>query len=460
MAQGNLPFAPSPYISLSQSLLFQNQEEDDWWHRAAPVLARMLQNADYEIAKQYQYLAFFAQHVVPALGPSPANPRPNLYRGVFNLEFSQNFQESGCIIRLAFLPVNYLAGVPGKDPFNRLSTPEVLARYAQIDGIDLDLRLYQQLVSDLTLNTREEDHLLSTESPLPPVFKTQSGIALDLRKEGKMTVKLYTFVVGKSMATATPASTLALNAVRKVDQGAASRFDAGMRPIQAFLDEKQGTPDAMIPTSPTSFHPRGMIQFGCDLVDLARTRFKFYIHDYIVNTDRLAELWTLGGRLRERDCPGIEKGLEILHELWSILQVREGYHLPFACAPRAGERESVVTHDPASLTAASTSTTSKPQFYYDQQFLIVNYEIHPGDPWPVPKVYFPLFGMTEDAVIDAVVAFFERLGWAQQARVYRESMVACFQTRDLEKTTDIQVWLSFSYSPKKGPYTTVYYRSL
>ncbi|RAH64220.1 aromatic prenyltransferase, partial [Aspergillus aculeatinus CBS 121060] len=421
-----------PYISLSQSLLFHTQDEHDWWHRAAPVLARMLHNADYEIHKQYQYLAFFAQHVVPALGPSPANPRPNLYRGVFNLEFSQNFQESGCIIRLAFLPLNYLAGVPGKDPFNRLSTPEVLARYAQVDGIDLDLQLYQQLVSDLTLNKKEEDHLLSTKSPLPPVFRTQSGIALDLRKEGKMTVKLYTFVVGKSMATATPASTLALDAVRKVDQGAASRFDAGMQPIQAFLDEEQGTPDAMIPASPTSFHPRGMIQFGCDLVDLARTRFKFYIHDYIVNTDRLAELWTLGGRLRERDCPGIEKGLKILHELWSILQVREGYHLPFACAPKAGERGSV-------------------------QFLIVNYEIHPGDPWPVPKVYFPLFGMTEDAVIDAVVAFFERLGWAQQARVYRENMVACFPTRDLEKTTDIQVWLSFSYSPKKGPYTTVYY---
>ncbi|PYI24367.1 aromatic prenyltransferase [Aspergillus violaceofuscus CBS 115571] len=440
-----LPTALSPYHTLSQCLLFQNQDEHDWWHRAAPVLTQMLQNANYEVHKQYQYLAFFAQHVVPALGPSPTNPRPNQYRGVFNLEFSQNFQESGCIIRLAFQPTSYLAGIPGKDLFNRLATPEVLARYAQIDGIDLGLSLYQQLVSDLILTKQEEDRLLSTESPLPPVFKTQSGIALDLRKEGKMTVKLYTFVVGKSMATDTPASTLSLEAVRKVDQGATRRFEAGLQSIQAFLDEGQGTPDAMIPASPTSFHPRGMIQFGCDLVDIARTRFKFYIHDYIVNPDRLAELWTLGGRLREDDCPGIERGLEILRELWSILEIREGYHLPFACAPK---------------TAAAETSSSKPQFYYDQQFIIVNYEIHPGNPWPVPKVYFPLFGMTETAVIAAVGAFFERLGWAQQARMYRENMAACFPTRDLEKTTDIQVWLSFSYSPKKGPYTTVYYRSL
>ncbi|RAL08527.1 putative dimethylallyl tryptophan synthase [Aspergillus homomorphus CBS 101889] len=425
---------PSPYTSLSHALLFQNQDEHDWWHRAGPVLGQMLLNADYDVHKQYQYLAFFAHHVVPALGPAPDNPRPNLYRGVFNLEFSQNFQQAGCIIRLAFLPVSYLAGVPGRDSFNRLLAPEVLARFAQLDGIELDLQVYQQLVSELALTRQEEDRLAS-EGPLPPIFKTQNGIALDLRKDGKMTVKLYTFLLGKSLATATPVSTLAFNAIRRLDQGA-KRFEAGLQPIQAFLDSKQGTLDEMLPAFPTAFHPRGMIQIGCDLVDISRTRFKIYLHDYIVDSNRLAELWTLDGRLKEAHCPGLDKGLEILRELWSILQVREGYHLPFACEP------------------------SKPQFYYDQQFLIVNYEIHPGDPWPRPKAYFPLFGMSENAVVDAVVAFFEGLGWTQHAGMYREHVISCFPKCDLENTTDVQFWLSFSYSPKTGPYTTVYYRRI
>ncbi|PYH43021.1 putative dimethylallyl tryptophan synthase [Aspergillus saccharolyticus JOP 1030-1] len=446
LSPGTCPGAKSPYIFLSQSLLFQNPDEYDWWHRAAPVLAQMLSNADYNVDKQYQYLTFLAHHVIPALGPSPESPRYNLYRGVFDLEFSQNFQQSGCIIRLAFIPASYLASVPGKDPFNRLSAPELLAKFAKVDGIEMDLRLYQQLAGDLAL-TKQEEGRLSRKSPLPPIFNTQTGIALDLRKEGKMTVKLYTFLMGKSMATATPVSTLALDAIKKIDRGT-NLFQAGLQPIEAFLDASEGTPDQMAFACPTSLNPRGMIQVGTDLVDISRTRFKLYLHECMLNVDRLAELWTLGGRLRERECPGIERGLEVLRQLWDILQIHEGYHFPIAYATNAAD--SSITEQNGNIPTAAGQP----------KFLILNYEIHPSDPCPVPKVYFPLFGMTENTVIDAMVAFFERIGWTDHASISADMDSLLSPALDLDQATDVQFWLSFSYSAKTGPYTTVYYRGL
>ncbi|KAL2816679.1 Verruculogen prenyltransferase [Aspergillus granulosus] len=431
-----------PYEALDLALNFENQDQHNWWKRAAPVLGQLMLHSNYNVNKQYQYLAFFAQHIIPLLGPVPDISGSN-QRGLLPLEISQNFQESGNTVRLLFEPKSYSGYVSTKDPFGELLTHETLSKLGQVGGVELDLQLYYQLASLLNLSKKEEREIIeSSYDSLAPTFKVQSLIGLQLPRNGNITLKVDWFLSAKSMITKTPISEITFEAIRKLDQGS-DLFIPALRPIEEYFKTIQ-----MHPASPSSPQTTEFCVLACHLANKSQTRLKLYFSECLWKFSRLSDLYTLGGRLN--DCPGITQGLEILHELWSVLQISEGYHYPSLLNSqirKGGEND---------IFSDASRVAPEAQFF-DDQLLVFNFEIRPGDKWPQPKVYFPLSYLTDSRIMDAVVALFNKLGWKEEANRYKENFKSYYPMCDFDKTSGLQHFLSFSYNPKTGPYTSVYY---
>ncbi|KAF9895403.1 hypothetical protein FE257_000309 [Aspergillus nanangensis] len=405
---------PSPYQCLNQVLSFPDLDQDEWWHRTAPVLGKMMLDANYDVHRQYQYLVLFAQYVIPLLGLSPSSiGHSNRYRtflGTFGL------------------PMTSYAGTPDRDPFNRLGLQRLLTSLGQ-SRIEMNLQLYHQLISSLTLTPTEEQRVLQQHGSLPRLFRTQNIIGLDLTPDGNAVVKLYFRLAAKSLVSGLTTTSLTFDAIRNVDSD--GRFTPAMNLIESYMHD-QVKPVAMTVEGLCTTHV-WISWCACDLVSPGQNRYKIYIHEFWVNLDRAADLWTLGGRIK--DCPGNFQGLQILRKLWSLLAIREGSHGPLD----APSGESLIP---------KTGT------------LVFNFELHPGDPYPQPKVYLPLRSIIDKSVAEAVTSCFEDFGWMDHARTYTENFSSYYPSCDISQTTELQGVLSFSYSSKNGPYVSVYYRNV
>ncbi|GFF82405.1 dimethylallyl tryptophan synthase, putative [Aspergillus udagawae] len=395
----------APFEALDLVFHFEDQAQRQWWKQAGPVLGQHLLLANYDINKQYQYLCFFGHHIIPILGPGPGSGYD-----YHPLEISQNFQRSGSTIRLGFQPRAYSSCVSPQDPFGELSTEEAMARLGQVTGVELDLQPYHLLASQLNLTKKEEKEMLQPTcyNSLSPSFKTQGLLAVELPRTGNITLKGYWFLSAKSMVTKTPISELSFQAFRNIDAGKDLLIPA-LRPIEEYFAEMK-----MKPANPATPQTTEFATVACDHVDMSRTRFKLYLYECLWKYDRLADIYTLGGRLK--NAPGIAEGLELLREIWSILQIPEGYH--FASLQNSLLRKST---NAESCGEASKSASEEREFF-DDQALIFNFEIRPGERWPQPKVYFPLAYLTDSKAADAVVALFEKLGWKEEARRYKDNL--------------------------------------
>jgi hypothetical protein len=124
------------------------------------------------------------------------------------------------------------------------------------------------------------------------------------------------------------------------------------------------------------------------------------------------DLWTLGGR---RNDHSTFAGFEMIKELWELLNMNPGLqaypepYLPLGTIP-------------------------------DEQLpSMANFTLHHNDPMPEPQVciliitlpwylltrvtiYFTVFGMNDMMVADSLTTFFERHGWAEMARKYKDSL--------------------------------------
>ncbi|KIA75360.1 dimethylallyl tryptophan synthase [Aspergillus ustus] len=435
----------TPYDALDLAFTFEDRHQHEWWKRAGPVLGLTMRHARYDLNKQYQYLAFFARQIIPLLGPFPESAGSDYQRGFIPLEVSQNFQQSGTTVRLCFEPRTYSGYAIAKDPFGDLLVQEVVAKLGQVRGVKVDLQMFRQLASILNLTKDEEEELYQPAcyENLPPTFKIQNIVGIQLPRSGNITLKADWFLSAKSLVSTIPITELSFEAIRTVDQGK-NLFTPGLRPIEEYFRSME-----MQPASPS--HPRTteFNAIACHLDDSTNARLKIYLSERLLKFDRVADIWTLGGRLK--NCPGISQGLELVRALWSILQIKEGHHFPLAVNSLM-----MKGGDPASLAAAEKEDYPETQFF-DEQFLVLNFEIRPGDPWPQPKIYFLLTELADNKVADAVVALFNRLGWVEEASRYKENLAAYYPHRDLDKTSGLQRFLSFSYSAKNGPYTSVYH---
>ncbi|PLB53720.1 cyclo-L-Trp-L-Trp prenyltransferase [Aspergillus steynii IBT 23096] len=416
------PKPSTPFQCLSKYLYFPNKDQQDWWDSSGLMLSKMLINAKYDVHQQYQYLTLFAQNVVPFLGPLPTAQNPGRYKSLMGggrtVELSYNFQKSKSTARVSFEAVNHVSGT-SRDPFNQQATNELLQSLQRL-YLDIDLYLYHRLVNDLGLSAKQRQSL--TQSPDLEKFlpiRSQSVIGLDL-VGGDVKVKFYMLVAPKALATGIPPSGLLFQCLSKVMGN--DSLQQSLSILESYMQDK--TVKSPPPTGPPGPPDVELTGVSCDLVEPSKTRFKLYSYSLEVSLASACDMWTLGGRLQH---PEILKGLEIVRKLWSIFNIPE-------------ERRQIPDGS-----------------WKDPIPLMFNFEIYPGAQYPQPKMYLPIFGMSDREKAQALVTFFQENGWDEQARDYMDNMIAYYPSSDLDQTSDLQLWLSFSYTEATGIYMTMYY---
>ncbi|KAL5361450.1 aromatic prenyltransferase [Aspergillus floccosus] len=398
------------YRTLSRSTLFPNLDQYQYWHRAAPMLSKMLSDGEYSVHRQYEYLSVFAHLVLPMLGPFP--DARDLYKcvlgGIGSLELSQNFQPDGSTVRLAFEPTSYMASTGG-DPFNRNTINATLAKLKALD-IGVNLQLHQMLVHELTL-TDSEEQLVSPKEMEKMIVKTQTLLAFDLTKSG-ICVKEYFYPDIKSNVTGASVAQIIFAAIEKMDRK--GHFEAPCQLLRSHM-QRQSIDDLHFAS--------------CDLVDPLQTRIKVYLAELDVTLAKMTEHWTLSGMATDEETL---EGLQMVRELWVELGIVEGKRIKPDRPAQPGDPN---THLP----------------------VLLNYEMSPGRPCPKPKIYYPLTGISDMRIANVLTAFFQRHGMQNHSAAYIKNFKSYYPDRNLDVATDHQAWLSFSYTKKKGPYLTMYY---
>jgi tryptophan 4-dimethylallyltransferase len=370
------------YKVLSDIFDFPNNEQRNWWHSTAPMFAQMLQTADYDIHSQYKYLAMFKKHVIPFLGIYPSDDRDRwlsiLTRYGTPFELSLNCSDS--LVRYTYEPINAVSGTL-QDPFNSFAIWESLKHLVAIEpGLNLDWFIHFK--RDLTLNADESAFLLEN-GLVGGQIQTQNKLALDL-KGGRIVPKTYIYPALKSVATGRSIQELIFGSIHCL-----SRQYSSIRAPMAMLEEYVQSRGANSTMSPRLF--------SCDLIDPAKSRIKIYLLERMVSLEMMEDLWTLGGR---RNDASTLAGLDMIYELWELLQIPAGlrsYPEPY-------------------LPLGTIPDELLPS--------MANYTLHQDDPIPEPQVYFTVFGMNDMAVADALTTFFARRGWMRMAQRYKDSLRA------------------------------------
>lgn len=108
-------------------------------------------------------------------------------------------------------------------------------------------------------------------------FRGQNYLGMDLNGS-QVGIKLYLTPAFKSVVTGIAPMDIAFNAVRSLD----CPHVASLPMIEKFVSTSTDT-------------------FSCDLVDPARTRYKFYFTERDVTLEHVCQIWTPNGQLGDPD---------------------------------------------------------------------------------------------------------------------------------------------------------------
>lgn len=56
--------------------------------------------------------------------------------------------------------------------------------------------------------------------------------------------------------------------------------------------------------------------------------------------------------------------------------------------------------------------------------MMANWTLYPTKKFPDPQIYFLTFGMSDTVVMDALITFYEMVGWMDLARTYRDKVTS------------------------------------
>nr|AFO67567.1 dimethylallyl tryptophan synthase [Epichloe inebrians] len=410
----------SVYDTLSLIFDFINDEQRLWWHSTAPMFAAMLETAGHHVHDQYRHLGIFKKHIIPFLGVYPTKGKKRwlsvLTRYGIPFELSLNCSDS--IVRYTYEPINGATGTD-EDPYNTLAILESVQELVQIQS-GIDLEWFSYFKHELTLN-QTESATLRSNNLVDCQIKTQNKIALDL-KGNQFALKVYIYPELKATATGKSIRDLIFGSVRKLSLGHTS-IQPAFQALDDYITSRNISAEAGGEYS--ALHPRLL---SCDLINPAKSRVKIYLLERTVSLSVMEDLWTLGGR---RTDPSTMNGLDMVRELWNLLEIPAGlkvYPKPYLQLGKVPD---------------------------EQLPSMANYTLHHNDPMPEPQVYFTVFGMNDLKITNALTVFFERRGWDEMARKYRVFLQESYPNDDLTSLNYLHTYISFSYRSNK-PYLSVY----
>ncbi|KAI1921705.1 hypothetical protein LOZ65_003666 [Ophidiomyces ophidiicola] len=409
-----VPDPLSPFAALSQALSFADDHQRAWWSKTGGMLARVIASANYSPDDQFEYLRFYAQTIVPRLGPYPQTFRSSMTRSGLPLEFSINYQQYGKapVVRVGFEPLSELSG-SDTDPFNKIPAGELVAALAKQNLAGFDTQLWDQAIKHHTVNETEEASIEGMDLD-GGYIRSQTTFGFDFVGAGNLSVKGYTFPALKSQVTGIPMAQLMAESVKSMEP--LVDCSAAFSMVHAYLTD-------------TAYDDKSF--FSLDFVAPSKSRLKVYTGSNGVTLNKLEEVWTLGGRLQ---TPTVLKGLEYLKQVFRLLKIEEG------------ERTVEVAFDDRKNSSKTTP-------------LLWNYEMRPGDPNPLTKIYFPIHGENDMQIITGLAQFFRAIGLVDLGNSYVDVVKSYYPDIDLANTDRFTSWLSFAYTEKTGVYLSTYYHS-
>ncbi|KAL2004817.1 hypothetical protein VTN00DRAFT_3090 [Thermoascus crustaceus] len=352
-----------PYIVLSTGLGFPNEDQKFWWYAFAPTIQDLMIECNYDITHQYQYLALIYRYILPALGPR-AHPGEKPHWESFltddcsPVESSINLHGGKATVRMCFEPVGKLAGTE-HDPFNWFASREFIRSMEEFPDVT-NLQWFRHFERELIASP---DHATRIRKLLPA----------NEHRDGQAMLKAYFFPMLKSLETGKSEARLVFDSALKLD--------SEQYPIAPALSMVE----AYVASCPPEENAR--VEFlSIDCNDPDESRIKIYFRTPCTSFNKVREVYTLGGRLKDETT---RAGLDILKELWPLL----------------------LNSWPSIQRIAG---------------VLFNFETTPGKIYPEPKLYIPVkhHAKSDIAIAGGLSSCFHRQGWTDLAKSYTEGLRA------------------------------------
>ncbi|KAJ5766303.1 uncharacterized protein N7511_003919 [Penicillium nucicola] len=378
---------------------FDNEDSKKWWDQTAPILTRVFEAAKYDVQQQYLYMTLYRTFLIPFLGPHPGDWGSFITYSGIPVEFSINYQDNGPpTCRIGWEPVSHASGT-AQDPFNNGTVAEAMTAIGQLKLKGLETGLFDHFVQTLTVNSQDGAGVDVAQLPISR-FRNQVAFGLDL-KGGGVTIKCYIYPALKGFVTKKPFRELLDHAIQTSDD------------VMNCANYLKGVSDYL--EGAGLYNQYSFI--GFDLVDGSKSRLKVYNTIQDVTWAKLEQIWTLGGSFAHDTS--IQRGLGFARELWQLLTL----HLDKMAVG------------------------------------IWNYELTPGGMVPNPKWYFILTGLNDLENAQAIIKFYQSLGWLELAESFISTFQSYFPDSDFSTTDNLLQYVSLAYSEKTGVYFSVYYHS-
>lgn len=349
--------------AIGTMLFLQCSDTQFWWRTTGYALAVYLQHANYPLESQYYQLVFFALFVAPALGPAlnrkVSEPRWKSFMTDDNtpIELSWDWGVEGDLpaIRYSIEPIGICAGT-SLDPFNQHAASRFFGRLNQFLP-QMNLQWFEHFSNEFfafnSLNLSGNER-----------HETRFFAAFDLH-QNDVIVKAYFFPGFKAIETAKSRLTVVSEALGRLSDYREADYPA-FEVLQNFLQA---------PSAPGSME---IEMFAFDCIKPAESRFKIYVRTESTSFDSVKALMTLNGKL---DTSEILQGLVELESLWDLLFV-----------------------------ARHPTTQELPHVAHRTAGILYNFEIKPGAPLPVPKIYIPVrhYAQSDFCVIDGLWTYLQR----------------------------------------------------
>ena len=350
-----------------------------WWCSLGKDLAILLSHAGYSRFAQIDSLSFFAENIVPRLGPFSTTSSSEGWKSFMTddgipVELSWDWGWPGDTpkIRYSVEPIGPKAGSV-EDPLNEYAGAELVARLQNShQGIDMKLleHFWQRLVS---FDPYPNDCVSS------PGHASRFFVAFDLHGQC-VTTKAYILPVFKALSLRCSTLDLIFKSIAELPENLPN-FRTGFQTLEecarTHLLGKQ-----------LEFE---ILSFDC--VEPAESRLKVYVRCRETTFDSVKDVVTLGGQL---DSDDLKQSLISLRSLWDEF---------FA------------------INSKDTSD-SLPQNDHRTAGVLYNFEIRPNKEVTVPKVYLPVrhYCKSDEIVIAVMQRFMERMDRAQDTDGYRRML--------------------------------------
>ncbi len=369
---------------MSKNLKHEETNAQLWWKSTGSLLATLLYEAKYSVTVQCDILLFYFLILTPQLGPHPQALRGYSPWHSFmtddnipiELSWEWGLRDKSPVVRLSIEPIGLDAGTP-QHTLNEFATNAVVDNFQHIYP-STDLSLFHYFSKELlTYNVErgDNDRAWATVG-----HQSRSFLAFDFGETTPM-LKAYFLPIFKAMETGQSTMALISQAIDRL-----SKLERLTFPSYEILSEYLRT------STQGSELQAEMLAIDC--VAPASSRMKIYMRSRSTSFDSIRANMTLDGKLEQRD---LDKGITELEKLWKMVLLPARHATSSEELPRKDHRTAGIL------------------YYYD---------IRPGQPYPIPRLYIPVrhYGETDTAIAMGLTRYLKTRGEGEIAGRYLKAL--------------------------------------